>query len=253
MTREEIMERKNKLGITFEQLAERSGVPLGTLQKFLYGYTAHTRYDTVMAINRALDSFDPEFNVHEALPAVRYNYKKQGQYTLDDYYELPDEARCEIIDGVIYDMGAPTPLHQELVFEIAMQLRNHIKRNNGRCKMFISPIDVILGNDSRTVVQPDVIVVCRPEIISEKRIEDAPDLAVEVLSPSTAAKDRKTKVFKYGQTGVRECWLVDPEKKTVLVYFFDDPDLIPKIYSFGDEIPVSIWNGECKVDLKEFK
>ena len=107
MTVEEMRRRKKELGYTNEKISELSGVPLGTVQKIFAGVTSSPRYDTLMALERLLKAADNR--IEEAVMA--YQIKKQGEFTLEDYYELPDERRVELIDGVFYDMASPTSIH----------------------------------------------------------------------------------------------------------------------------------------------
>ena len=186
--------------------------------------------------------------VSEAMPA--YQVKKQGEYTLEDYYALPDERRVELIDGVIYDMSAPTTIHQLIGLEIWGQLQKFIRKKKGTCIPFAAPVDVQLDCDDRTMVQPDVLVVCDRDKIIKRCIYGAPDFVVEILSPSTKRKDGIIKLSKYISAGVREYWIVDPDKKQVVVYDFQKEDY-PVIYGFGGEIPVGIFDGECRIDFAE--
>lgn len=186
--------------------------------------------------------------VSEAMPA--YQVKKQGEYTLEDYYALPDERRVELIDGVIYDMSAPTTIHQIIGLKIWHQLESYIQSKKGACIPFAAPVDVQLDCDDRTMVQPDVLVVCDRNKIIKRCVYGAPDFVVEVLSPSTKRKDGIIKLSKYISAGVREYWIVDPDKKQVVVYDFQKEDY-PVIYGFGGEIPVGIFDGECRVDFAE--
>lgn len=186
--------------------------------------------------------------VSEAMPA--YQVKKQGEYTLEDYYALPDERRVELIDGVIYDMSAPTTIHQLIGLEIWGQLQKFIRKKKGTCIPFAAPVDVQLDCDDRTMVQPDVLVVCDRDKIIKRCVYGAPDFVVEVLSPSTKRKDGIIKLSKYISAGVREYWVVDPDKKQVVVYDFQKEDY-PVIYGFGGEIPVGIFDGECQIDFAE--
>ena len=175
--------------------------------------------------------------------------KRQGEYTLDDYYGWPEEQRVELIDGVIYDMGAPTPLHQTLALKIWGCLDRYIDENGGSCIPYAAPADVHLKmSDDKTMVQPDVFVVCDRSKVKEKRIEGAPDLVIEVISPSSIKKDAFTKLAKYAESGVREYWLVYPEKKKVVVYTLENND-VPRVYGFEDEVPVGIFEGKCVIDF----
>ena len=112
--------------------------------------------------------------------------KKQGEYTIEDYYRIPDEQRVELIDGVIYDMSAPTINHQAVAGMIYLQIANQIRNRRGGCIPYFSPVDVKLGSDNRTMVQPDVIILCDPDQRRRWGIEGAPDFLLEVLSPSTS-------------------------------------------------------------------
>lgn len=182
--------------------------------------------------------------------ATAYGLKRQGEYTLEDYYAIPDDIRVELIDGVIYDMSAPTFTHQDLAFELAVFLRNYIKDKKGKCKTYVSPIDVQLDRDDKTMVQPDVIVVCDRDKIMNRCLYGAPDFVIEILSPSTSKKDSTIKLKKYKAAGVREYWMVDPDEKKVVVYDWNKSD-IPVVYGFDAKVLVGIFDGECVIDFAE--
>ena len=179
--------------------------------------------------------------------------KKQGEYTLEDYYALPDERRVELIDGVIYDMASPTFIHQTISFELAKKFSAYIEKNNGKCISMISPLDVQLDMDNKTMVQPDVMIICDRSKIKKRVVYGAPDLVVEVLSPSTYKKDRRLKLKKYRAAGVREYWIVDPDDHAITVYKFGDM-IDFKIYELNEDelaVPVGIFDDKCIVDLGE--
>ena len=175
--------------------------------------------------------------------------KRQGEYTLEDYYALPDERRVELIDGVIYDMSAPAIIHQKILGELHILFRECMDRHEGRCEVYLSPCDVRLDRDNRTMVQPDLLVVCEEYDIGAKAFDGAPDLTLEILSPSTRSKDMLLKLHKYANAGVREYWIVDPEHQTVLVYDLEHENYYPDKYSFEDRIPILISGGECSIDF----
>ena len=256
MTIKEMKDRKRELGLTNKMIAERSGVPLSTVQKVFSGATSYPREETIRALENILK---PRFfydmpapvgysslAVRDALPA----YNEKRLYTLEDYLALPDDLRVELIDGVFYDMAAPHGVHQTIIGYLHMQFRLFVKENKGPCFPFLSPFDVQLDCDDKTVVQPDVMIICDREKLRNGRIFGAPDLVVEVLSPSTRKKDMQLKMFKYGNAGVREYWLVDPEKRVVIQY-----DLVentpPAIYGTDAEVPVLIWDGKCRISVGE--
>ena len=137
-------------------------------------------------------------------------------FSVADYLGWPDDERWELIDGVPYNMSpAPSIKHQNVVITIAAKLKAALKGKP--CKPFIAPVDVILSEHD--VVQPDLLVVCNPEKIGEKAIHGAPDLVVEVLSPSTALKDMREKKALYERAGVREYVVVDPLENYVQRFF----------------------------------
>jgi Uma2 family endonuclease len=118
------------------------------------------------------------------------------------------------------------------------------------CEVFLSPCDVRLDKDNYTMVQPDLLAVCgeNDEEI-EIRYEGAPDLVVEILSPSSRSKDQVLKLYKYHNAGVREYWIIDPKYKTVTVHRFEDEDYTPQVYKFESQIPVGISQGKCTIDF----
>ena len=178
MTVQEMRERKKELGFTYSQIAELSGVPLGTVQKVLGGITTTPRYETLMALEQVLGESEGMF-LRE--PKSAYLTKSQGDYTLDDYYLIPDDMRVELIDGVIYDMTAPTSAHQLIAGFIYSKLLGHVLEKKGECLPMISPLDVQLDCDNKTMVQPDVIIVCDRDKIINRCVYGAPDFVIEVL------------------------------------------------------------------------
>ena len=182
--------------------------------------------------------------------AIAYGMKKQGEYTLEDYYAIPDDRRVELIDGVIYDMSSPTSVHQDLSGSIYLELRMYVKKNKGKSKVYASPLDVQLDCDDKTMVQPDVMVICDRDKIIKRCVYGAPNFVVEIFSPSTAKKDSLLKLKKYKDAGVQEYWMVDPDKKKVVVYDWSKSE-IPTVYGFDAKVPVGIFNGECVIDFAE--
>lgn len=116
--------------------------------------------------------------------------------------------------------------------------------------VFISPTDVQLDCDNKTMVQPDVFVLCDKSKLKKQVLFGYPDLIIEVLSPSTRTKDIHIKTRKYRLAGVREYWIVDPMKRQIFVHNFEKGNL-SSLYTFEDKVPVGIWDGKCEVDFKE--
>lgn len=240
MTVDEMNRKKQKTGYTDERIAELSGISLENVQKILNGELEDVDYSAMIALSRFLD--EPMLIKEETV--VYYAGKQQGEYTVEDYYALPDERRVELIDGYFYDMAAPTTYHQLIGAEVYRQIANYIMDQGGGCTPFISPVDVQLDNDDRTMVQPDVAVICDPQQITRRNILGVPDFVLEVISPSTKRKDCTLKLRKYENAGVREYWLADPYQKMVLAYFFEDAAACPAIYPIDADIPVRIYEGK---------
>jgi Uma2 family endonuclease len=140
--------------------------------------------------------------------------RKRDAYTYEDYLRFPDEQRCEVIDGEIYDMTpAPTTDHQDVTGAIYRLIGNHLDGKKLLCRVFVSPVDVILSE--KDVVQPDVVIVCDRSKIQRRGIFGAPDVVFEVLSPGTEVKDRKSKMELYAVSGVKEYFLVNPDLEFV--------------------------------------
>ena len=139
----------------------------------------------------------------------------QGHWTYSHYAALSDDGhRYEIVDGVLYMTPAPSILHQRVAQRLFKFLSIYIE-DAGLGETFIAPVDVELA--PRMVVQPDVIVVLKAgqEKVTATRIVGAPDLIVEVSSPSTAGYDRRAKQDAYAQAGIQEYWIADPSAKTI--------------------------------------
>ena len=175
--------------------------------------------------------------------------KKNGEYTLDDYYALPDERRVELIDGIFYDMAAPAVIHQKILGELFVLFRECADAHEAECEVFVAPCDVRLDCDNKTMVQPDIFLICHPYDLGAKALDGAPDLTLEILSPATRAKDMLLKLHKYQNAGVKEYWIVDPDHDTVLVYDLRSDDFYPEKYDFDSVIPIHISDGKCSIDF----
>jgi len=182
--------------------------------------------------------------INEALP----EYKR---YTYDDYCEWADDKRWELIDGVPYAMSAPSLAHQEISGNLFNQLYNFLKGK--QCKVFAAPVDVRLNVDfgDDTVVQPDILVVCdKSKLDDGKSVLGAPDLVIEISSPSTSLRDRVLKLNRYLQAGVREYWIVDPEDQSVSVHLLKNNEYVINACGGDESIPVHVLEG-CVIELPD--
>ena len=167
--------------------------------------------------------------------------RKLESYTIDDIFALPDNVHAKLIDGQIYYMATPTRTHQRILFSISRAIADYIDSKDGKCEVNIAPFAVFLNNDDTNYVEPDIFVVCDSSKLDEKGCHGAPDWIIEVVLPGNKPMDYFTKLFKYRTTGVREYWIVDPTKELIMVYQFERETM--EQYSFGEDIPVGIYEG----------
>ena len=162
-------------------------------------------------------------------------------YTIEDIYALPEGQRAELIDGRMYMMAPPNTRHQRLVGNLYAAIHNHIKAKGGSCEVFPAPFAVFLNEDDRNYVEPDISVICDKDKLDDRGCNGAPDWIIEVTSPSNPQHDYGIKLFKYRTAGVREYWVVNPQKNTVMVYDFEN-EKNSNQYSFDEDVPVCIYD-----------
>jgi Uma2 family endonuclease len=169
-------------------------------------------------------------------------------YTYEDYLNWPEDERCEIIDGIAYMQAAPTPIHQEILMELSRQISNYL--SGKPCKIYPAPFSVRLprGDEKnekevKIIVEPDITIVCDKSKIDNRGCNGAPDMIVEILSPSSVKKDRIIKLNKYEKAGVKEYWIIEPDLKLVSVFILQSNQRYnrPEMYSEEDKIKVSIF------------
>ena len=182
---------------------------------------------------------------------------QENRLTFADVLAWPEDERAELIAGVPVNMAPPSRAHQKIVVELARQLANYLEGK--RCEVYAAPFAVRLferagdrPEDVDTMVEPDLAVVCDPEKLDERGCKGAPDLIVEVLSPSTQRHDRLTKYNLYERAGVREYWIVSPEERTVQVSVLqaDGRYRVVELYTSGDEAKVNVLEG-CFLELSK--
>jgi Uma2 family endonuclease len=171
-------------------------------------------------------------------------------YTYDDYITWGDDVRYELVFGEPRALAAPLVRHQVILGELHLQLGNYLKGKS--CKVFVSPIDVrIFIDDDDTIYQPDLIVVCdKSKIIDGKSFKGAPEIVIEILSPSTALIDKLEKYHNYLKAGVQEYWIVDPDIKTINVFILEDGRYFSYVYGEKDVLRSQVLK-DIKVDLAE--
>ena len=182
--------------------------------------------------------------------------EKKMKYTLADCLAWEEGTRGEIIDGEAVMMAPPSTAHQLISMELARQLANFLEGR--KCRVLPAPFAVRLferagdkPEDVQTVVEPDLSVVCDSAKLDKYGCRGAPDLVVEVLSPSTQRHDRLVKLDLYQRAGVREYWIVSPEEQTVQVLLLRSGLLLPhELYGPEDIAKVNVLEG-CFVELSK--
>jgi Uma2 family endonuclease len=172
------------------------------------------------------------------------------QYTFKDYLSWQFQERVELFKGFVAKMSpAPSSFHQQYSSNINFAIKSFLK--NKKCKVFYAPIDVYLPTkDKKTVVQPDLIVVCNLGKIENKGCVGAPDIVIEILSPGNTKKEMKDKYALYEEAGVKEYWVVFPAEQVVQIYELRNGIFQSrKPLANGDSITTPILEGfEMEVD-----
>lgn len=161
-------------------------------------------------------------------------------YTIEDIYALPDGQRAELIDGQMYMMAPPIRIHQKLISQFTKVIGNYIDAKHGTCEVYPAPFAVFLNKDDLNYVEPDISVICNKDKLNDKGCNGAPDWIIEIVSPSSQQMDYGIKLFKYRTAGVREYWIVNPQKETVTVFDFEQEKKSCQ-YDFEEDIPVCIY------------
>jgi Uma2 family endonuclease len=181
------------------------------------------------------------------------------RYTYADYLTWFDDVRRELIEGFIKMLPAPRRVHAEVGYNISWQLGSFLKNNECKCKVYPAPFDVRLPTNGETasdkidtVVQPDICVVCDPSKLDDRGCCGAPDMIVEVLSPSTGKRDMTEKFVLYEKSGVREYWIVYPKDEAVHVFLLQNDGKYNAgcVYERETKVPVHIFDGYF-IDLQD--
>ena len=182
------------------------------------------------------------------------------RYTYADYLTWLDDKARELIHGFIKMMSpAPHPIHARTSYKISFHLGLYLMRNKGKCEVFHAPFDVrfpkqgeTADNQIDTVVQPDICVVCDLSKLDDRGCCGAPDLIVEILSPSTFKKDVTEKFALYEEHGVKEYWIVHPKDKAITVFLLQENGKYDEgtLYERSGKVPVYIFNN-CSISLDD--
>jgi Uma2 family endonuclease len=179
--------------------------------------------------------------------------KSEQTSTYADYLTWPEDERWEILDGRAYLLATPSRRHQEISGELHRQFANYLVGKP--CRVYPAPFGVRLDvekndTDIKNVVEPDLTMVCDPSKLDEKGCKGAPDMIIEIVSPSSARSDKITKFNKYERAGVKEYWIVEPLEKLVSVFVLQANGRYgrPETYTDEDKVKVSIFP-DLEIDL----
>jgi len=172
-------------------------------------------------------------------------FDENRRYTYADYLEWEGPERYQLINGEVFQMASPTVSHQGVLMELSLQFGNWLRGKP--CQVFAAPLDVRLfpkkDKSDNTVVQPDLLVVCDKNKLSKGSVDGAPDLVIEIVSPSNTHSEIFLKFQYYLKAGVREYWVIDPEKKKVQVNIYDNGHYLSTTYGKSDHIAVTVLPG----------
>ena len=182
---------------------------------------------------------------------------QEVRYTLADALTWDEQDRIELIDGYPVMMSPPpVRVHQKAVAALTGQFYDYLK--DKKCEVYPAPFAVRLfekdgdsPEDVDTMVEPDITVVCDPSKLDDIGCKGAPDLVMEILSPSTQRRDKFTKFNLYQRAGVREYWIIDPRDKSVQVFVLEDGHYMAKDFgTAGDKLKVNVLE-DCTIDLSK--
>lgn len=175
--------------------------------------------------------------------------RKEEHYTIDDIYAMPDGERAELIDGQIYYMAPPNRMYQKISWKLHQSIANYIDGKNEECEVYAAPFAVFLNENDQNHVEPDISVICNKDKLTDKGCMGTPDWIIEIVFPGSKRMDYFIKLFKYRTAGVREYWIIDPDKEQIMVYQFEKETM--EQFCFEDDIPSGIYEGfSLKVQLQ---
>lgn len=225
MTIEEMKRAKAALGYSYEKIADLSQMTPEGVRRIFLGKVKKPRLSSMDALEAVL-----------------------RPYTVEEYWERSQERRCELFDGILYDVSLPTAVQQMLIGEVYSQIKEQIKGRNGKEIPMFVPVSVNLHADLFTMAEPDFIIVCDRDKIKEWGVLGAPDFVLEVLAVSARRKEAGRRLDHFARAGVREYWVLDPHQKEMTVYQ-PKQDAAPKIYPLTGALGLHIFDGAVIVNL----
>lgn len=148
-------------------------------------------------------------------------------------------------------MAPPSRIHQEISMSLSTTINNYIQSKKGDCKIYSAPFAVFLLKDETTYIEPDISIICDPNKLTDKGCIGAPDWIIEIASPSNQSFDYIKKLNLYQAAGVREYWIVNPMRKNIFVYFFEETRFEVMMFTFHDKLKVNIYD-DLLIDFSDF-
>ncbi|MDR2505149.1 MAG: Uma2 family endonuclease [Oscillospiraceae bacterium] len=187
----------------------------------------------------------PQSQPKKRVKKTRHPIPVKKTYTVEEWEQLPESPRYELYDGELLMFARPLTVHIRIEIALASEIYAYLKGK--KCEVLPEP-NLRLDARRQTVFEPDIVVVCDPAKVTDNYVVGAPDLVIEILSPSTAGRDRVLKLNAYKDAGVLEYWIVDPVHKTVEVFLWKETQ-VPFQYESTDKIKVGIFD-DLEIDLK---
>ncbi len=221
-------------------MAERLGIARSTYAGYETGKRspdvemfARISEELFVSADELLGRYD--YGTPNLIRQAKAEYYSEPRYSVEDYFALPKQGDYELIEGKLVKKNVSGYRHQIIAGQIFMQFYQDIWTHCKKCEVIPAPFCVILSRVDGVVVQPDLSVVCRRELLRGGGCEGAPDLVVEVLSPENKKYDLFEKLGIYSKYGVREYWIVDPEQESILIYALEE-GILPEVAPFSRKV-----------------
>ena len=247
---ERLREKKKEFKFTNAEISSRSGVPISTVNKILGGHSKYPRQENVEAIATSLglelmDYTTKSKGITYFVREAPQPYIDKSWKTVEDYYNMPEDFRGELIMGALIELKAPTVNHQLMLNELTARITSYLSKGNSSCQGFPAPFDVQLFADEYTMVQPDYVVICdKSKYANGKNCYGCPDLIIEIVSPSNTDVEMMMRFHLYRLAGVKEYWEINPmERKVTTQSLFSYKGPKTSVYEFDDVVSSKLFEG----------
>lgn len=234
-------------GYTQAFMAERLGIARSTYA----GYETGKRTPDVEMLSKISEtlyvSADEllgryDYGTPNLIKEAKAEYYVEPKYSVEEYFALPNPADYELIEGELIKKNTPGYEHQIIAGQIYMHFYQELGRKCKKCEAILAPFCVVLSERNGVVVQPDISVICKRELLQDGVCMGAPDLVVEIISKTSREYDYYDKLRIYHKYGVREYWVVDSDKERIVRYALED-GIVPVITPFSEQMPSLVIKG----------